>query len=466
MAGYPSFPSPFPTDNPYTGAASGFASSAASIASSLRAAANQHAQMQQSAAEKAAAQKHQDASDLATALKEGAVPVSAGATDLPTDPATRRPTLAQSDATTSQSPGYGARNQNPDYSFDPSRIVNRGGPPVYYPTEEEKAAVSAKAKKNAEPQDDTNSFPLSKITTAAMNAYYGDGTFKEGQRLPFAQASIATEAVKAYLSKSALNDTNSLKVTKEAAVRLKAQGIEIDEGARIPIEHASNAIDLAKIAFPPADKPDATQIIPGMVGPGGGPLILDKTKQSASELTLPAGSKQQETPAQQDTRQRHLDAQADRQDARDQRREDQAQKGRDAAQKTIDALQTKEQEQHAKRQAYGNVLATKDGDEFVDPDTRDSPKMNPLRRQFYQDRYNKATTLAGSYADQQKKLIARNGGGNQPAADAPRSAKTTPLKAAPAQLKTGHKVGDSVTLKSGKTVKISKINPDGTFEGQ
>ena len=32
------------------------------------------------------------------------------------------------------------------------------------------------------------------------------------------------------------------------------------------------------------------------------------------------------------------------------------------------------------------------------------------------------------------------------------------------KLSTGHKVGDSVTLRNGKTVTIKKVNPDNTFD--
>ena len=238
----------------------------------------------------------------------------------------------------------------------------------------------------------------------------GYANVKAGDRIPMAHAATVTEAVKAHLTKSALDDTNSVQITQSMVDKLAPHGITLKPGARVSLEKAGELKSLLEMAEPKAEKPDATQIIPGYTGPGGGPVLLNKSDQSASEIKLPPGSKQSESESARERQQRFTESQQTRQDARDQRREDQQQKVVEGAQKSVDQLQTKEQEQHAKRQAYGSVLATPNGGKVIDPDTREQYTMNPTRRQFYQDRLDKATAMAGQYHDQATKIIQRHGG--------------------------------------------------------
>ncbi len=193
------FPSPFPTNNPYISAAAEAGSGAAHLSAALAAAASQQAALKQRADAAAVARKHQDYSDLAEALKNGAIPVTDGPSDLDTNPATGRPTLAASDDSLASRLGTGAQVQNPDYSFDPRRIVSRGDRSVYYPTEEEKAAVAAKAKDNAE------TFVYSKAAADAVKDFPVPGLedAKPGDRLPVRHVPAVTAAIRQKLQADA-----------------------------------------------------------------------------------------------------------------------------------------------------------------------------------------------------------------------------------------------------------------------
>lgn len=182
-------------------------------------------------------------------------------------------------------------------------------------------------------------------------------------------------------------------------------------------------------------KADAKQLLSGYASKAGNPLQLDKTTGEVSEVQLPAGSKRELTPAQQEAQLRHEDAERDKKEAAQQ-------KTRDAAQKQIDALQGKEQAQHALRQVYGDTLSAigdipqgKTGT-IVDPDTKKSVTITDAnreaRRKYYQSRYEKATDLAQIHQSQQRTILRRiSGGGPQepPAAnEAPQSKPKQPAK--------------------------------------
>lgn len=149
------------------------------------------------------------------------------------------------------------------------------------------------------------------------------------------------------------------------------------------------------------------------------PISVNEDTGDITPLKLPAGVKPQATPAQQDTAQRFREREADRQDARATRQEDQQQRGRDAAQKQIDIFNTKETEQHEKRAAYGQILSQANSKSkesksqrvtVIDPDSKQEVELTPARRAYYQQKYQKATDLAGQYGQQSKKLITRHGG--------------------------------------------------------
>ncbi len=426
MAG---FPSPFSAENPYIGAAADAGSAAAHLAGALRQAAVDQAAIKQQADEKAAAQAHQDASDLATALAvRGGILVD-------NDPGNKaqfgpndKPTLGTMKGNEAQRPDYGAQANNPDYSFDPSRIVMTGGVPVYYPTPEEKAAVEAKNKGKL---DDSNSFPLTATSAQAMNEAGYDA--KAGQRWPLAHANVVTEAVKQHLGKSQLDDSNSVVITQDAADRLHAAGVDVKVGARWPLDKMNELKSLLEMTQPkPAAKTARTRVD---LEHYNQPVSINEDTGEITPLKLPPGVKPQATPAQQESDERFRE-----------RQQDQQQRGRDAAQKTIDQLQTREQEQHGKRSAYASVLwsgpidkqtgqpgETPDDATIVDPDDRKQHVMGPALRRYYMDRYQRATDLAGSYHDQQQKIIRQNGGDAKGApADAAKAAPPAPAKTAQA----------------------------------
>lgn len=293
MGGFPGFAPQASTANPYIGAAADYSSSAAHLAASLRAAADQQAALEQQKQEKDAAAVHQGMTDLASALREGAVPVSQGPSDLATNPATGRPTLAESDEAAAQSPGQGSQVQNPDYSFDPRRTVLRGGVPVYYPTPEEKAAVEAKSKKGAETQDDTNSFPVTKTIADSVKEMYGDDyAIKPGDRLPNSRAAWAAEAVKQHISNGA-DRAKFVEITQQMADTLKPFGFDLKPGDLVSKDKVETMKALAAIKTPP-EKPDASQLVTGY----NKPLVFDKATQTMKAIDLPPGVKPEMTPAQ------------------------------------------------------------------------------------------------------------------------------------------------------------------------
>lgn len=417
MGGFPSLPS---ASNPYASAAASAGSGAANLAAALREAATQQDALKARQAQQQQTQQHQAYVDQLDLLKMGGVPAEVVA---PADP--------------NHPDGLKTRSPNPNLptGADPSRIVTdpTTGKKTYIPTAAEK-------KKSDEALDDSNSFALSPTAAQAMNeAGYQD--VKPGQRIPMAHAATVTQAVKDHLNKTALDDSNSVEITQGMADKLAPHGIKLKPGARVSLEKANDLKTLVEMAEPPdKSKPPRTKTD---LEHFSSPVSVNEDTGKVTALTLPPGVKAQATPGQQEADQRFREREQDRKDARDQRQQDQEQKAQDGAQKTVDQLQTREQEQHAKRQAYGTVLGTKDGDPVVDPDDKKLYTMNGTRRKYYQDRYDKATQLAGAYNAQAKKIVTRFGGDtgepatnrstkqqtDQPAADAPKTAKTAPSSA-------------------------------------
>jgi hypothetical protein len=113
----------------------------------------------------------------------------------------------------------------------------------------------------------------------------------------------------------------------------------------------SQLLETLKSVVDPASKPDATQFIPGMTGPHGGPMVFDKNTQTASEVALPAGSKRTLSPEAADVAQRAAEREQDRADA--------AQAKMQAAfQARHDKLQTEEQRQWDVKTKAGANLQT------------------------------------------------------------------------------------------------------------
>ena len=159
-----------------------------------------------------------------------------------------------------------------------------------------------------------------------------------------------------------------------------------------------------------APKPDAQQIISGRVGPNGGPMVYDKTTKKMVEVD-PAGSTREATPGQEMANEARGEAAATRADAARQRQEDKQQGVRNAAQKQIEDFQDREQKQHALRQGYGDAMKIENGQPVVDPGKGGQPQlMSDAIREYYRKQLDQATKAAASYHDRQQKLIVQNGG--------------------------------------------------------
>lgn len=235
-----------------------------------------------------------------------------------------------------------------------------------------------------------------------------------------------------------------------------------------------------------ADKPDVSQIVPGYQGPNGGLLTRDTTSNTVSEVPLPAGSKQTMTAAQTEAdKDRHVaqdrlaEDRATRVSAADQAKADRATKAQAVVQGKHDDYQSREQDQWQLHQRYADLA---------------NPTVNPNGSTVSLPAYNAKTgeisdgqprtmsdQLRSTMIDQanqaQRKALEQHGyaagirksmgwGEFAKPAQSASQAPQQPAQPTAAPAATARKVGDSVTLKSGKTVRISKINPNGTFEAQ
>lgn len=245
MGGFPALPS---RGNPYVGAAADYASSATHLATALREAANQQAQQKALAQQRQATQAHQGLMDQLDIMSKGGIPAEV-VSDAP------------------NAPGMKVRNPNPALpaGADPSRIISTDRGKYYIPTDLERE----KAKQL--PQDDTNSFSLSPTAATAMNEA-GYDKVKAGDRVPMAHAGVVTEAVKAHLKSSALDDSNSVTLTQDMVDRLAPHGITLKPGARVSLEKAADLKDLVQMAEP---KPGAEKS-----------LHWERSENDAGDVTL------------------------------------------------------------------------------------------------------------------------------------------------------------------------------------
>jgi hypothetical protein len=250
-----------------------------------------------------------------------------------------------------------------------------------------------------------------------------------------------------------------------------------------------------------ADKPDVSQIVPGMQGPNGGPLIYDKTAQSMKEIPPVPGSKGVLTAAQTEAdKDRHL-RQSELQDARDnrkteadQRRADEQAKVEEQFARQHEAAGVKKESMQSMAQGYWDSAQTAPEGTYFPPRLINGivvpgpATRMPSKGPDYEARQKElATTAKGfektaaTHQGTQERIEKARGWGKfaAPAQTAPttpaaqpaqKPAQPTAAQAAPAakqvakQLPTGHKVGDTVKLKTGKTVKIKQIYSDGTFD--
>lgn len=309
-----------------------------------------------------------------------------------------------------------------------------------------------------------------------------------------------------YTKKPAVDDTNSVTLSDDLAAQYQKAGIKnAKAGVKYPgtmVDHFNSVLGM----YNKAAEPEEVEPAPGKFqGPDGKPAMLYRGKKTGKlqAAQLPEGYTAADAPNKEPRREDRADwvriatdpasapaeqrrAQAaldldQKMKAKDnqpeinarfgERQENRQQDLRDRAQKQIDVFQTREQEEHQKIREYGKVLSnpntvSKESNQLpvlvVDPKTGREVTMTEARRQEFQSQFDRATAMADNWHQQTVKLVQRHGG-DTGAAQTPAQ---QPAQRSAAQLSTGHKVGDSVTLKTGKTIRISKINSDGSFEGQ
>jgi hypothetical protein len=283
---------------------------------------------------------------------------------------------------------------------DPHRILTTTlGSQFYFPTASEKEQAGL---------NDTNSFvaPPGSDTEAWLQKYAGT---PPGTRIPFAHAQAVVGLGKEMLDAAdkAQKRKQVAVVTQDASDRAKAVGIDLPVGSEIPYGELKGVLEAVQ---PKTEKPDVSQIIPGMQGPNGGPLIYDKTTQSMKEIPPVPGSKGVLTADQQDrsedrkTRLRESeDRRADAADAREARRADAQQLRENQAAKDHEAAGLKKQAMQAMAQGYHDASSTEPGETYFEPRyingvvTQGPQKTMPQDRQQRDDEGARLKKLARGF---------------------------------------------------------------------
>ncbi|HWE51410.1 MAG TPA: hypothetical protein VG273_16580 [Bryobacteraceae bacterium] len=333
--------------------------------------------------------------------------------------------------------------------YVPADVYANGGPPPGRPTlmtpeANPDADTSAGtittpsgqkyAKSKTGKLDESNSFVISPTVAQALGEYGVDA--KAGDRFPLAHSQLAVEAMKAHLGKTSLDDSNSVTITQDMADKLKPHGISIKPGARVSIEKAQDLKDLVNIGEP-AEKPGKGYQFSYHQDDDGNVTVLRGDPESGDVSTV----------------------------------------------KTFKGVGTKRKDPNAPPKASAAQLRTiesekaraltKAKDEYqksVTSALTDDDKRAAATRlkQDFQDAQN---SYEASIADVTGAKTGHNDWADKlggPSPDSPQSGTQNAAgsQKAPSQLSTGHKVGDTVQLKSGKTVRIKKINANGTFEAE
>ena len=272
-------------------------------------------------------------------------------------------------------------------------------------------------------------------------------------------------------------------------------------------QQANGAAPNGPFSFAPpekADKPDASQIVPGMQGPNGGPLIYDKTSQSMKEIPPVPGSKGVLTADQQDksndrklAQSRLAEDTATRLSNADQAKAERAAKIDEQYARTHEAEGNKKESMQSMAQGYWDAAKTAPDETYFPPRYVNgivvpgpATRMPPKGPEYDARQADLGTTAkafektAATHQAAQERIEKTRGWGKfaapQTTPQAPSQApaqKPAQRTAAPAaqpapapakqvaqQLPTGHKKGDTVKLKNGNTVKIKQVYADGSFD--
>lgn len=330
---------PIPTpqlnfQNPYITGHDNTAGAAVSLANALNSAAQQQQQYQDAQRRQGIADDQRQFENERQLQKDGYVPAQTYPNG---DPAPGRPTL--------QTP-----EDNPQ--------AQGGGPSTVEPQ-------SGRRYVQKPALDDTNSFPLTD-EIRAMASEYGVNLPANG-RAPFSLLGSLHTA--AELHKMQHPDPE----TQSPDPAIQATG---PDGKRVLLNRGAKSGKLSLAQFPEgtsyappekAERPDASQVIPGQQGPNGGLVVFDKTNQSTSEVPLPPGSKPQMTASQTEADKDRHEREGVAKDARAQLEEDRQERNNERDRKTHDEYLTKESIQKGVAQGYWDARGTPDGGVYRSP---------------------------------------------------------------------------------------------------
>lgn len=370
----------------------------------LNEAARQQAVFQQTQQKQQADQDRQDQQDYFHAVQDGWVPapeqrMGAQSASVLQSPTGGKPVAAAA------SPGLIVRDPNAPkpaadpnspFSYDPSRMATIGKKQMYKPTDAEsgksfvptgqlgdalrtagwdgKTAITPEqshgiiqALDEAQPKDEAYEYDASgkyrdAKTGLPVPGFIGKKTKKfypidlSGGAAPAAQTPVDP-------SRPTLTTPSTPGASANGPFNTAAQP-EMAPAAASP-GAAPGATRGGAFSFAPpekADKPDVSQIIPGMVGPNGGLVMFDKGNQSTKEIPLPKGSKPVMTAAQTEadkdrhvTQARLAEDTATRLSAADQKKADDAAKAVATVKAKHDAFQSAEKDQWDLRERYANL---------------------------------------------------------------------------------------------------------------
>jgi hypothetical protein len=222
------------------------------------------------------------------------------------------------------------------------------------------------------------------------------------------------------------------KIPRNAYDQLVGRIASAKEAAAARKAAAQTAADAKK------NRPDATQMIPGYVGAGGGPLIYDKNTQTSSEVKIPPGAKRAPSANQDEITQRSKERQQDRADTRSQAEADRQLKLQQAMQERHDKAYEAEQNLWQLGQAYVDASNSTD-DRVIDPRTGREVDNTPEARKAWAALANDSKAKAMQKQQESKEIRKRMGWGEFGQAKGAADAKAkpvnpaTPQTAAPAQ---------------------------------
>ncbi len=339
MASLPDLPS---ASNPYAGAAAGYASSASSLLNAFNSAARQAAQQQAAAArqkaidEQAQAQKQFDNEEKIRAA--GGVSSTIEADGSPSDSNTGRPTINTAKPQPRPNPaaeGYGNPSVEPvsgrTYVFPSADQKNK----TFVPTGGLADALAASTNWDRKtPITATQAHEWLQAVDAAqpknepstLVGQNGDIQDSDGNPVMGFVGHNTGKFTPINMSGGSAGGPFDASAS-QGPQQPRPQSAQAGDQYNAPANAGPPGYDLSQMgggkqdgAFtfqPPqkADKPDVSQIIPNVQGPGGGPVIYDKNSQSTKEVALPKGSKAVMTPAQQEADKDRHEHEAERKDA-------------------------------------------------------------------------------------------------------------------------------------------------------